>query len=183
MGYWLLCIVLWIASMCMTHMMSGVCLKYLYNNSFYIQQTVIIYLMVSARVLARARVCATRLYGFRGENVCGVYALALLWQMFVHSVPIYVLRHHRNDYIHFSFSFMQDSSAEVRRKYWNNISMDIVFLHCVRKPAFDFVVGKWDEIDTMQCAWFFFFLCAFVSLLALLLLLLMHAACCRCRRK
>lgn len=111
--------------MCMTHLISGVSerLKYLYNNSFYIQQTVII--------IIYSIVCMW--FCVSGEN--RLYAL-VLWQISVHSVSINtLLRHHRNDYVFvFIFSlfvffvvcnsFMQNSSAEVRRKYWNNISMN-----------------------------------------------------------
>lgn len=127
------------------------------------------------------RVCA-RLYCFRGRwrgctqhaytiadctvNTVCVCALALLSQTFVHSVPMYILRRTIEmiiTYIPFFLSFMHRIQAQ---KCGENIETIFQCIWCVfalgslRKPTFDFVVGKWDEIDTMQCAWcvFFFFI-------------------------
>lgn len=121
--------------------------KYLYNNSFYIQQTVIIYYFDGG-------VCSR----FGGENMA--VCPRIMANLSAHAAP-HILRHHRNDFSVFVHAQLKRRSA--RRKYWNNISMNIVFLHCVRKPAIDIVVGNWDGIDTMQCAWFVVFFSSLFS--------------------
>lgn len=125
---------------------------YLYNNSFYIQQTVIIYLMAACVHVS-------------GEREYAVCALAL-WQILAHTPHT----RHTSTPSKWFFCFRscrtqaQKCAAKILKQYFNEY---IVFLHCVRKPAIDFVVGNCDGIDTMQCAWFvvFFFLYSLLPLL------------------